>query len=71
MSLRRSQLQGLADGAAVKDRTAARVAWSVWAASCIVLVLSVVLSIQVETVPRYDLKLWTGALHESATYPPA
>jgi hypothetical protein len=20
---------------------------------------------------RYDLKLWTGALHESATYPPA
>ena len=20
---------------------------------------------------RYDLKLWTGTLHESATYPPA
>jgi hypothetical protein len=21
--------------------------------------------------PRYDLKLWIGTLHESATYPPA
>ncbi len=25
----------------------------------------------VVTVERYDLKLWTGTLHESATYPPA
>jgi hypothetical protein len=23
------------------------------------------------SIPRYDLKLWTGTLHESATYPPA
>jgi hypothetical protein len=23
------------------------------------------------SVTRYDLKLWTGTLHESATYPPA
>jgi hypothetical protein len=51
MSLRRSRLQGLADEAAVKDRAAARVAWSLWAASGVVLVLAVVLSIQVETVP--------------------
>jgi hypothetical protein len=50
MSSRGSRLQGRADGAAVKDRTAARVAWSVWAASCVVFVLAVVLSIQVETV---------------------
>jgi Trk-type K+ transport system membrane component len=49
MSSRGSRLQGRADGAAVKDRTAARVAWSVWAASCVVFVLAVVLSIQVET----------------------
>jgi hypothetical protein len=24
-----------------------------------------------EAFERYDLKLWTGTLHESATYPPA
>jgi hypothetical protein len=50
MSLRGSRLQGLADGATVKDRATARAAWLGWAASCTVLVLSVVLSIQVETV---------------------
>ncbi len=26
---------------------------------------------QRKPVKRYDLKLWTGTLHESATYPPA
>jgi hypothetical protein len=51
MSLRQSQLQGLANGAAVKNPAAIRVAWSGWAGSCVVLVLTVVLSIQVETVP--------------------
>ena len=50
MSLRGSRLQGLAGGAAVKDRAAARVAWLGWAVACAVLVLTVVLSIQVETV---------------------
>jgi hypothetical protein len=49
MSSRGSRLQGRADGAAVTDRTAARVAWSVWATSCAMLSLAVVLSIQVET----------------------
>ena len=49
MSLQRSRLPRLANGAAVKNRAAARVAWSAWAASCVVFVLAVVLSIQVET----------------------
>ena len=56
MSLRRSRHErSAADGAAVNDRAAARVAWPVWAVSCIMLVLTVVLSIQVETVA---ISLW-------------
>jgi hypothetical protein len=53
MSLRGSRPQRLPDGAAVRDRAAARIAWLGWAVSCAVLVLTVVLSIQVETVAFY------------------
>ena len=50
MSLRRSLLQGPANDAAVQDRVATRVAWLGWTVSCVVIVLAVVLSIQVQTV---------------------
>jgi hypothetical protein len=50
MSMRRSHLRRLAHGALVNDHAAARVAWTVWVISCVVLVLSVVLSIQVPPI---------------------
>jgi hypothetical protein len=66
MSLQRSSLQpGAANGAVVKHRAAARVAWSVWAVSWIVIVLAVVLSIEVETV-AYSLA-FGGVLAAYAT----
>ena len=65
MSLQRSSLQpGVANGAAVKHRAAARVAWSIWAVSWVAIVLAVALSIEVEpgsvggtAWPRLDASL--------------
>ena len=50
MSLRRWRQRRLTDGAAARDRAAVRIAWAGWAISWVLLVLSVVLAVQVETV---------------------